>query len=521
MSSSPSDFRDFIIWERESHDTIDFKKIYVDMAADLKAGLMLSQIIYWRLPRKNRSAEDSRLSIERDGRMWLAKSDNEWWKEIRLTDKEARSARMVLEQRGLVMFQNWKFAGRPCTHISINEDRFMELWEQMRNTPIEEREAGRVEPKIKREKAKKPGSKPTSGNWRKNQPPAAPDQEEGGESEAAQVAEQVSEDEPAGESGLYEKGKVDITESVKSTLPKGQSPHYPKGNMNFTESGESYTENTAEIPSEIPAKNLKSSSSVPVDAGTDWLPDDDDFPADAEPQNPNPTPEALHRPDPVQPSSQAAETPPPTDPENVPGAAAGGAAPAWAILALPVIPRRELEGRAPRDPSGIPQLRALLHCSHKSRLPQLQVELEAATRSGIPRSLLTRLTDKELKAATSAAKTDAPKVDGGFARAGIHALHRLIGEPLTPNLLKGEKEPARDVRGAAYDVKNEPSGKAAQVETLPPPSPVSIEAGSRWEHRRQQDKVVTVVGIKSGKVEFHNGEQVLAYQLTKDYRRVD
>ncbi|RJF74964.1 hypothetical protein D3875_02915 [Deinococcus cavernae] len=278
-------------------------------------------------------------------------------------------------------------------------------------------------------------------------------------------------------------------------------------------------ETNTEITQETSSKT--SSSSVPVDAGTDWLPDDDDFPADAEPQNPNPTPEAPHQPDQVQPSSQAAETPPPTDPENVPGAAGGAAAPAWAILALPVIPRGELEARAPRDPSGIPQLRALLHCSHKSRLPQLQVELEAATRSGIPRALLTRLTDQELKAATSAAKTDAPKVEGGFARAGIHALHRLIGESLTPALLKGEKEPARDVRGAAYDVKNEPSGKAAQVETLPPPSPVSIEAGSRWEHRRQQDKVVTVVGIKSGKVEFHNGEQVLAYQLTKDYRRVD
>ncbi|RJF74434.1 hypothetical protein D3875_03925 [Deinococcus cavernae] len=265
----------------------------------------------------------------------------------------------------------------------------------------------------------------------------------------------------------------------------------------------------------------KSSSSVPVDAGADWLPDDDDFPADAETLNPNPTTKAPHQPDQVQPSSQAAEAPLPTDPENVPGAAAGGAAPAWAILALPVIPRAELDSRPERDPASIPQLRALLHCSHKSRLPQLQVELEAATRSGIPRSLLIRLTDQELKAATSAAKTDAPKVEGGFARAGIHALHRLIGEPLTPALLKGEKEPARDVRGAAYDVKNEPSGKAAQVETLPPPSPVSIEAGSRWEHRRQQDKVVTVVGIKSGKVEFHNGEQVLAYQLTKDYRRVD
>ena len=39
-------FNDFLAWEKASRDSIDFKKIYVDVAGDLIAGLLLSQIIY-------------------------------------------------------------------------------------------------------------------------------------------------------------------------------------------------------------------------------------------------------------------------------------------------------------------------------------------------------------------------------------------------------------------------------------------------------------------------------------------
>jgi hypothetical protein len=43
----------FLAWEAASRDTIDFKKIYVDMADDLVAGLLLSQVVYWFLPDRN------------------------------------------------------------------------------------------------------------------------------------------------------------------------------------------------------------------------------------------------------------------------------------------------------------------------------------------------------------------------------------------------------------------------------------------------------------------------------------
>jgi len=46
------EFNEFLSWELTTRDTIDFKKIYVDIAGDLIAGLLLSQIIYWHLPSK-------------------------------------------------------------------------------------------------------------------------------------------------------------------------------------------------------------------------------------------------------------------------------------------------------------------------------------------------------------------------------------------------------------------------------------------------------------------------------------
>ena len=42
--------QEFIAWEQVSRDTIDVKRCYVDIAGDLVAGILLSQIVYWHLP---------------------------------------------------------------------------------------------------------------------------------------------------------------------------------------------------------------------------------------------------------------------------------------------------------------------------------------------------------------------------------------------------------------------------------------------------------------------------------------
>ena len=52
MSKMDLTFEDFLKWEETDYDSIKVKRIYIDIAEDLVAGLLLSQIIYWHLPSK-------------------------------------------------------------------------------------------------------------------------------------------------------------------------------------------------------------------------------------------------------------------------------------------------------------------------------------------------------------------------------------------------------------------------------------------------------------------------------------
>src|SRR5699024_5682939 len=92
-------FKNFIYWEAASRDTIDFKKIYVDMTDDILAGLLLSQIIFWHLPNKT---GDSKLRVQKDSNFWIAKSHDEWYAEIRFTRKNFDTAIKKLIRLNLV-----------------------------------------------------------------------------------------------------------------------------------------------------------------------------------------------------------------------------------------------------------------------------------------------------------------------------------------------------------------------------------------------------------------------------------
>ena len=113
------------------------------------------------------------------------------------------------------------------------------------------------------------------------------------------------------------------------------------------------------------------------------------------------------------------------------------------------------------------------------------------------------------------------KLAGNFAQAAKHALDRLIGEALSLSVLKGECPVQPDTRGKETVVLNGASTRPA----VPEPDVVrpdeTLDEGSRWEHKRIDDKVVTIVALHGGHVELHNGETMLSYQLTRDYRRVN
>lgn len=116
--------QEFYSWERSSRETIDFKVIYADVAGDLLAGLLLSQIVYWFMPdRQGRS----KVKVQREGKRWMAKKHGDWFKEIRLTEDQARRSLKLLKEAGIVEVKCFKFAGAPTTHISLNELMLMKL----------------------------------------------------------------------------------------------------------------------------------------------------------------------------------------------------------------------------------------------------------------------------------------------------------------------------------------------------------------------------------------------------------
>ena len=121
-------FQQFLTWEVTTRDTIDFKKIYVDIAGDLIAGLLLSQIIYWHLPSKN--GQSKLKSIRRDGHYWIAKSYADWWDEIRISQYQAKRALTILANTGIVEVKIFKFNGAPTAHVRLVFEAFMEQWNE-------------------------------------------------------------------------------------------------------------------------------------------------------------------------------------------------------------------------------------------------------------------------------------------------------------------------------------------------------------------------------------------------------
>jgi hypothetical protein len=184
-------FEQFLLWERASRDTLEVKRTYVDMAGDLVAGLVLSQIVYWHLPNREGKA---RLRVEREGELWLAKARAEWWDECRISPKQADRALDVLQARGLIEVRLFKFGPAPTKHIRIRRDGFLHAWKAQLVTNGEGPEHARhIEP--------------------------------------------------------------EMPEVSRSILTKGENPIRPKGEMDFPEKARSLTETTTEITTAAPASD--------------------------------------------------------------------------------------------------------------------------------------------------------------------------------------------------------------------------------------------------------------------------
>lgn len=107
----------FFKWEKETRDSIDVKRIYIDIAGDLVAGILLSQIIYWHLPNEKGK---TKLRVKQEGKLWLAKKRTDWWEECRITPKQFDRSIKILEKKELVEKKCFYFAGSLTTHVRLN-----------------------------------------------------------------------------------------------------------------------------------------------------------------------------------------------------------------------------------------------------------------------------------------------------------------------------------------------------------------------------------------------------------------
>ena len=130
-----TEFNKFLLWELQSRDIIDFKKIYVDMTGDLVAGLLLSELVYWYLPSKK--GQENKLRVHRDDKYWIACKRIDWWERTRLSPKQIDRAVKIMEQLSIVESAVYKFGGELALHLRLIEDKFLELWQYHCSHPID------------------------------------------------------------------------------------------------------------------------------------------------------------------------------------------------------------------------------------------------------------------------------------------------------------------------------------------------------------------------------------------------
>lgn len=111
--------------EAATHDKIEVKRIYIDLnEGNLYDGVIFSQIMYWH--GTNRENGKPRMTIERDGELWLAKGYGDWLAECRIVEATARKCINRIEKRGLIVKKLWKFNNAPTVHIRIDWDQLEE-----------------------------------------------------------------------------------------------------------------------------------------------------------------------------------------------------------------------------------------------------------------------------------------------------------------------------------------------------------------------------------------------------------
>lgn len=102
------------------------KLVYVDMAGDLIAGILLNQIVYWLTTDEYEASGVRVQEGEHPWDFWVAKNENDWWAEARLSAEQVRQALGVLIERELIVCRDSVISGERKLLIQPNWPVFLE-----------------------------------------------------------------------------------------------------------------------------------------------------------------------------------------------------------------------------------------------------------------------------------------------------------------------------------------------------------------------------------------------------------
>jgi len=112
---------------------IAIDKYNIEIMGDLAGGAFLTQLRYWFSPTTKKAVKgNTRVSIRREGKLWLAKTDAEWWDECCVTPKQVRRIKAKLIELKLVEIKLFKFQNAPTIHYHLDLERYCELYHNQR-----------------------------------------------------------------------------------------------------------------------------------------------------------------------------------------------------------------------------------------------------------------------------------------------------------------------------------------------------------------------------------------------------
>lgn len=124
-----------IALEQSDRKYVRAKKIYIDMAGDLIAGIVLSEVVYWHTPGKG--GKQRLRTIEGQSDKWLACRRQGWWDRARITARQFDRALDKLVKSGLIIRNHFDYKGQSTLHVRINWEIFEKLYNTLLEVPAQ------------------------------------------------------------------------------------------------------------------------------------------------------------------------------------------------------------------------------------------------------------------------------------------------------------------------------------------------------------------------------------------------